>query len=107
MPLVTSSRGRRAALKKQDRGYAFGVAKVPDAEWVSQSEAARELGIGGFRVGVLIMSGQLDPVHNGRGQAGVSRSSVETQRIRRVGVGVLRRARIFMTDGLKALINGI
>ena len=107
MSLVTSSRERQAALRKQNRGYAFSVTEVPDAEWVSQFEAARELGIRGFRVGVLIMSGQLDPVHNGRGQAGVSRSSVETQRSRRVGVGVLRRALVFVTDGFKALINGI
>lgn len=101
------SKRMAAAVKRQDRGYSFPVPKVPDADWVSQFEAARELRIGHFRVGALVVSGQLDAVHNSRRQAGVSRASVEKQRSRRVGIGLLRRTLVFATDSFRLFINGI
>ena len=96
-----------AAVTRQNRGYSFPAEVVLDDDWVSQFDAACQLRIGHPRVGALIVSGQLDPVHNSRRQAGVSRASVERQRRRRVGVGLVRRAVAFVTDGLRLMVNGI
>jgi hypothetical protein len=94
-------------LKEQARGYPYSVATVPDAEWISQFEAARELRIGRYRIGALITIRQLVPVHNSRRQAGLSRESFEKQRSRRVGVGLPRRTWLFVTDAVALLADGL
>lgn len=40
------------------------VPRVPDDAWLSQPQAARQLGIALFRIGVLIACGHLTPAEN-------------------------------------------
>lgn len=56
------------------------VPQVPDDTWLSQPEAARQLGIVLFRVGVLIACDHLAPAENSAGRAGVTITSVEAEK---------------------------
>lgn len=56
------------------------VPQVPDAAWLSQPEAARQLGIALFRIGVLIACDHLAPAENSTGRAGVTIISVEAEK---------------------------
>ena len=84
---LSSNRRHDAAIRRQNKGYAFRVPTVADAEGVSQFDVARTLKIGMYRVGALITGDQLAGVHNARGQAGVSTESVDRQITRRAGLG--------------------
>jgi hypothetical protein len=63
------------------RGYPklIRVARVQDNEWLSQPEAARQLGIALIRVGSLIACGHLAPAENPAGRAGVTLTSVQAE----------------------------
>jgi hypothetical protein len=104
---LSSDRRHDAAIRRQNDGYSFRVPTVADVEWVSQFDAATMLKIGGYRVGVLISTSQLNPVHNARGQAGVSKESVDRQVIRRAKAGLLGRVWLFVRDCASGLRNGI
>ncbi|MFE9820486.1 DNA-binding protein [Streptomyces sp. NBC_00236] len=54
--------------------------QVPDDTWLSQPEAARQLGIALFRIGVLIACGHLAPAVNSAGRAGVTIAGVEAEK---------------------------
>ncbi|MFE9859886.1 DNA-binding protein [Streptomyces sp. NPDC005780] len=56
------------------------VPQVPDDTWLSQPEAARQLGIALFRIGVLIACDHLAPAENSAGRAGVTITSVEAEK---------------------------
>lgn len=62
------------------KGWSNPPVACPDNEWMSQSEAARELGISIVRVGWRIACGYLTPAHNSKHEAGVTRTSVELDR---------------------------
>lgn len=55
------------------------VPLVTDDVWLSQPEAARQLGIALFRIGALIACGHLAPAENAAGRAGVTISSVQAE----------------------------
>lgn len=103
-----SERRRAKAVERQDRGYPAPLRAlaptVDDQHWVSQFEAAKRLRVSLLRVGALIQSGQLQPVHNVRGQAGVSPESVDRQAKRRSGAGPLRRFWFAASDLAKILV---
>jgi hypothetical protein len=56
------------------------VLRVADDAWLSQPEAARQLGITLFRIGVLIACGHLRPAENSAGRAGVTITSVQAEK---------------------------
>ncbi|MFI6893947.1 DNA-binding protein [Streptomyces sp. NPDC050256] len=56
------------------------VPQVPDDAWLSQPEAARQLGIVLFRIGVLIACDHLAPAEDSAGRAGVTITSVEAEK---------------------------
>ncbi|MGQ4328618.1 DNA-binding protein [Streptomyces hayashii] len=65
-----------------ERGYFLLKAdRVEDDAWLSQPEAARQLGLALPRVGMLIANGRLVPAENPAGRAGVTTSSVEAEKI--------------------------
>lgn len=71
---------------------------VSGAEWVSQFEAGRELGVSLFRVGMLIGNRHLDPAENSDGVAGVTRVSLDRELEWRRRSGLIRRAGRTMGD---------
>ena len=104
---LSSDRRHAAAIRRQNEGYRFRVPTVADVEWVSQFDAATMHRIGVYRVGLLISTNQLSPVHNARGQAGVSKESVDREVGRRVQAGLLGKVRLFVRDCASGLRNGI
>ncbi|MEU5825423.1 DNA-binding protein [Streptomyces sp. NPDC047803] len=66
---------------RDERSYSklLRVPRVDDA-WLSQPEAARQLGIALFRVGALIACGHLAPAENSAGSAGVTITSVQAEK---------------------------
>ena len=67
------------------RGWANAPETVDDAEWLSQPEAARLLGLATGRIGLLSATGHLHPAHNSLGGAGVTRQSAEIEHQWRTG----------------------
>ncbi|MDP9403494.1 MAG: DNA-binding protein [Actinomycetota bacterium] len=89
------------AVRRQNAGYPSPMGRVlsvPDEEWLSQFEAAERLGIGMFRVGVLIANGHLVAAENATGQAGVTGASVEREQHWRSSAGIVRRAGRLIRD---------
>lgn len=113
MKRMTEDGGRRKqkAVQRQDQGYpgplGRSVPVVTDHDWVSQFDAADRLGIGVGRIGLVIQGGRLDPVHDQRGRAGVSRESVEREATRRADASALRRAWLMLADVGRGLARGI
>ncbi|MFG2409558.1 DNA-binding protein [Streptomyces brevispora] len=56
------------------------VPQVADDVWLSQPEAARQLGIALFRIGALIACGHLAPAENSAGRAGVTITSMQAEK---------------------------
>ncbi|MFE3637765.1 DNA-binding protein [Streptomyces cellostaticus] len=54
--------------------------RVEDDAWLSQPEAARQLGVAVCRIGVLIACGHLSPAENPAGNAGVTVISVQAEK---------------------------
>jgi hypothetical protein len=54
--------------------------KLNPPEWVSQHEAAKDLGIRLVRIGVLISNDHLEPAENTQCEMGVSRNSLEVEK---------------------------
>ena len=52
---------------------------VSSGDWVSQFDAADELGVSTWRVGALISNGHLQPAEDPAGLAGVSRASLKEE----------------------------
>jgi hypothetical protein len=98
-------------VERQDKGYPEPlrslVPTVEDEHWTSQFEAADVLGLSLMRIGFLIQSGQLEPVHNAAGQAGVSTASVKRETHRRGGAGPVRRFLLATLDVLRSLARGL
>lgn len=67
---------------KDERRYPklLQIPQVADDVWLSQPEAARQLGIAVFRIGALIACGHLAPAENPAGKAGVTITSVEAEK---------------------------
>jgi hypothetical protein len=106
-----ASRRRARAIARQDSGYRGSFRRlaqtVPLKDWASQFDAAEALGIGLFRVGVLIQAGTLVPAHDPAGRGGVTRASLESAIAARRPAAGLRRVRLFVGDLLRALARGI
>lgn len=104
-------RRKQKAVNRQDQGYPGELGKsvpvVSDDEWVSQFDAADQLGMGVGRVGLVISGRRLKPVHDQRGRAGVARESVEREAGRRSGASVLRRTWLLLADVGRGLVRGI
>lgn len=62
------------------KGWSNPPISCPDEKWASQHDAARLLEISAARVGWRIVCGYLTPARNSRGEAGVTRSSVDRDR---------------------------
>ncbi|MFE4959208.1 DNA-binding protein [Streptomyces sp. NPDC056653] len=64
---------------KDERRYPklLRVPQLAHDAWLSQPEAARQLGIALFRIGALIACGHLAPAKNSAGRAGVTIISVQ------------------------------
>jgi hypothetical protein len=101
----------KKTLERQDKGYPEPLRShtptVDGEQWMSQFQAADALGVSMMRVGLLIQSGQLEPVHNPAGQAGVSTTSVKREQQRRHGAGPVRRLRLGVLDALRSLARGV
>ena len=93
------------AVAGQDAGYPFDVRTVADEDWVSQFAAAGA--ILSWHDRNSLSTGQLEPVHNGARQAGVSRVTVERQSRRRRGVGPVRRLKLLLSDALRSVANSV
>ncbi|MYS34276.1 hypothetical protein K388_06514 [Streptomyces sp. KhCrAH-43] len=67
---------------RDERSYSklLRVPRVADDAWLSQPEAARQLGIALFRVGALIACGHFAPAENSAGSAGVTITSVQAEK---------------------------
>jgi len=61
------------------KNWAVPPRVVPEDEWTSQDEAARELNISHFSLGLLLATGILHPAERNEGGRGVTRKSVETE----------------------------
>ncbi|MFE3328797.1 DNA-binding protein [Streptomyces sp. NPDC059176] len=53
---------------------------MDDAEWLSQHDAARQLGVAVIRIGALVACGHLAAAENRAGQAGVTITSVQAEK---------------------------
>ena len=69
-------------------------------EWVSQADAATDLGVSVGKVGFLIASGHLEPSETATGEMGVSRASLDRERAWRLGTSRLGRRRRAAKDAL-------
>ncbi|WP_326662606.1 DNA-binding protein [Streptomyces sp. NBC_00385] len=74
------------------------VPRVPDDALLSQPEAARQLGIALFRIGVLIACDHLVPAETSAGKAGVTIISVEAERTWRESATRRAKARRLLKD---------
>ncbi|MEU1438577.1 DNA-binding protein [Streptomyces sp. NPDC005786] len=74
------------------------VPRVTDEDWLSQPEAARQLGIFLFRVGALIACGHLAPAENSAGRAGVTTTSVQAETAWRDGATYRAKALRLLKD---------
>lgn len=97
------------AVRKQDRGYpdSWDVAFVDSADWVSQVEAATQLGVSVMRLGLWVSSRRLTPAHSSTGQAGVTKESLDSVRRERLGAGPFRRFGQLIIDVWRCLVRGI
>ncbi|MGW0933760.1 DNA-binding protein [Streptomyces sp. NPDC002666] len=77
------------------------VPQVPDDAWLSQPEAARQLGIVLFRIGVLITCGHLAPAADSAGRAGVTITSVEAEKSWRHSATRRAKARRLLKDTIR------
>jgi hypothetical protein len=75
------------------RRYPKGMAvQAEPPDWVSQHDAARELGIHVLRVGFLISNDHLEPAETALREMGVTRDSLDQERRWRSEAPLLRRA---------------
>ncbi|MFE3329908.1 DNA-binding protein [Streptomyces sp. NPDC059176] len=72
--------------------------RVEDDAWLSQPEAARQLGIAVFRIGVLIACGHLSPAENPAGNAGVTITSVQAEKTWRNNATIHAKALRLLKD---------
>ena len=93
--------------KRLNRGYNFAAPTVPNDDWIGQVDAANMLGVGIYHLSLLISAGRLTPVHNARGQAGVTKDSVEHTHAVRQRANLVERAWMFVVDVVKASAHHI
>lgn len=74
------------------------VARVRDDAWLPQYEAARQLDISAFRVGVLIACSHLVPAENSAGSAGVTITSVQAEKTWRANATYRTKAPRLLKD---------
>ncbi|MEU6914950.1 DNA-binding protein [Streptomyces olindensis] len=99
---MDDSRRPRRPWARTERGYAvLKVDTVEDDAWMSRPEAARRLGVGLLRVGMLIANRRLIPAENPAGQAGVTAAGVQAEESWRAQA--TRRAKLARL--LKDMIN--
>lgn len=81
-PRRTLRSGGRLMTPPDERRYPklLRVPQVTDDVWLSQPEAARQLGIALFRIGAFIACGHLTPAENSAGRAGVTITSVQGEK---------------------------
>ena len=94
---------RRKGAEANIRSYTSltrNVEQVPDAEWISQFDAAADLGVSLFAVLQFIAARRLVPAEDSRGRGGVTRSSVQQELDWRsqsnVGQRFIRRVKSFL-----------
>lgn len=62
------------------RRYPKGMAvQLEPPEWVSQHDAARELGINAFRIGNLLSNDHLEPAETASREMGVTRANLDAE----------------------------
>ncbi|OKJ75048.1 DNA-binding protein [Streptomyces sp. CB02460] len=85
---------------RDERRYSklLRVPRVADDAWLSQPEAARQLGIALFRIGALIACGHLAPAENSAGSAGVTITSVQAEKTWRDSATYRAKARRVLKD---------
>lgn len=85
---------------RSERRYSklLRVARVRDDAWLPQHEAARQLDIAVFRVGVLIACGHLVPAENASRSAGVTITSVQAEKTWRADATYRVKALRLLTD---------
>ena len=72
--------------------------QAPESDWMSQFDAAEALDVPILRVGSLIANRHLVPAENERGEAGVTRDSVERERAWRSSASRIRRTVRILRD---------
>jgi len=84
----------------EERGYPklLRVPRVEDSAWLSQPEAARQLGVALIRIGALIACGHLTPAENPAGRAGVTITSVQAEQTWRENATFRAKATRFLKD---------
>ena len=71
--------------RRYPKGYAV-LLKQP--AWVDQADAARELGVSMWRIGVLIANDHLQTAETSDLRMGVSRASLDAEAAWRAGAGI-------------------
>jgi len=89
-------------MPKKTPHYPVGMAKqVPLSEWVSQYQAAKELDVHIFRIGVLITNDHLVPAENDAREMGVTRGSLEAEKTWRAQASLTKKGFRLLKDFLK------
>ncbi len=86
------------------RRYATGsVVTLNPPDWVSQPDAARELGTNLGMIGLLIVNGHLEPAETSLREMGVTRESLDAENAWRRSAPLARRVRRRLRDVLNWL----
>lgn len=102
--MALSRRQRATAEERASKGYPgvmharASVVQVQRSDWMSQFEAAEALKVSVLRVGNLIANRHLVPAENERGEAGVTRDSVDREWAWRSTASRVRRAVRLLRD---------
>ena len=107
--MALSRRRRAKAERRAAKGYpgvmrGWGtIVQVPASGWMSQFDAAEALNVPILRIGNLIANRHLVAAENERGEAGVTRNSVEREVAWRSSASGLRRALRLLRDMVNSL----
>ncbi|MFE7330191.1 DNA-binding protein [Streptomyces sp. NPDC057565] len=71
---------------------------VEDNAWMSQPEAARQLGVTLTRIGMLMANGHLTPAENPAGRPGVTTASVQVEETWRANAPIRAKVARLLKD---------
>ena len=72
--------------------------QVEDAEWVSQYDAAKELGLSMFRLSFVLANDHLDSVENSKNEQGVTRKSLVVEKQWRQNASLFKKFIRILSD---------